>query len=70
MDYINFPLQNNQPHHEIRDLGDASMKLKCFNLHTNWLILRLECVKSKNEIKSGGHQVIFRDIELLLKKIL
>ena len=44
------------------------MKLKCFDLHINWLILRLECVESKYELKSGGHQVIFRDYELLIIK--
>ena len=45
------------------------MKLKCSDLRINWLILRLECVESKNELKSGGHQVIFRDNELLVIKI-
>ena len=35
-------------------LGDASMKLKFFNIHTNWLTLRFECVESKNKKKLGS----------------
>ena len=42
------------------------MKLEWYNIYTNWLTLRLERVESKNEIEIGGHEIIFRDIELMI----
>ena len=40
------------------------MKLKYLNLNQNWHEERLKCEEFKNEIKTGGHHVEFRDIEL------